>query len=62
MQDIYRLVKHMNFSAEYAEALSPADRNIYIMYHDKELEEERKQQKGESGLAQGPTIGSPIGV
>ena len=52
----------MNFSAEYAEALSPADRNIYIMYHDKELEEERKQQKGESGLAQGPTIGSPIGV
>jgi len=63
MQEIYRLVKHVNFSAEYIESISPADRSLFIMYHDKELEEERKQrekQSAEPGYTPGPTIGRPI--
>ena len=56
MQDIYRLVKHNNFSAEYVESISPAERGLFIMYHDKEIEEQKKQNN--QGQPQGPTIGS----
>jgi len=59
MQETYRLVKHVGFSAEYVDSISPNDRKMYIIYHDKELEEIRKDRASQQG--QGPTIGSPIG-
>ena len=62
MQEIYRLVKHNNFTGEYIDSISPADRSLFIMYHEKEMEEQRKQNKESAGAgySPGPTIGKPI--
>ena len=42
------MVTKMNFEAEYVEILSPVERQMYITYYLKELEEKKKQQKNTS--------------
>jgi len=45
LQDIYLMVTKMYFSPEYVENLSPAERQMYIKYYLKELQEKAKKQK-----------------
>ena len=38
------MVMQMRFSAEYVDKLSPVDRKMYILYFEKDKEEEAKRQ------------------
>ena len=57
MMDTYNLTSKLGFSAEYVDAMAPVERGVYIGYHIREQEEEKKEEKGNGG----PTIGKPIG-
>ena len=39
------MVTTLKFSAEYVDRLSPVDRRMYIMYYERDKEEEAKQNK-----------------
>jgi hypothetical protein len=56
------MVTQLKFSAEYVDKLSPVDRRLYIMYYQRDQEEERKKQKPTSGISMTNNIPADIGV
>lgn len=46
--DIYQLVKHVGFSAEYVETLSPGERELYKNYYVMEAEENPNTQENQN--------------